>query len=284
MTALPRLRSAARHVALDALAARESFRARSSEPLLRPRVHLLYLHGVPGAEMASFLELIDELALTHQFIAHREAVRRIATGEVDRPYMSISFDDGFASNLMVGHELALRGISACFFVTTQFIGTTDVNDARRFFGTSVGVDEGAMTWGDVERLVEEGHEIGNHTRVHPNLSRLTEQQVYDEIEGAAVDLQEHLGARPAHFAWPYGRFIHASAEVPRVVSQTGHTSCASAERGAHVSRAADVNTMPCLRRDHVMSSWPNRHSKYFIRAGARAAKNQNSEFPERWTS
>jgi peptidoglycan/xylan/chitin deacetylase (PgdA/CDA1 family) len=229
--------------------------------------------------------LIDLLAVDHTFISHSEATQRLQRGPIDRPYVSLSFDDGFASNARTGRLLAQRGIQACFFITTNFIGTQGLADARAFFRGSVGVDEAALTWDQVESLLGFGHEIGNHTQSHLALAQLSRTQVEDEIGGAAATLERRLGSRPTHFAWPYGQLRHANGAVPSVAFATGHETCASAVRGAHACTASSTGVAkPFIRRDHMMAEWPLRHALYFIGRSARSAEAMNNEWPWEWSA
>lgn len=61
-----------------------------------------------------------------------------------------------------------------------------------------------MDWDDVRDLQARGHDIGNHTRTHPNLSSLHPQHLDTEIIGAADIIEHETGVRPRSFAYPYG--------------------------------------------------------------------------------
>lgn len=282
LKATGRLRETARSIALDVLSGRDQVTGLFESSTTRPRVHFLYFHSVPSPELPQFSALLDVLQRKHTFISHSVAAKKVAGGDIDRPYLSISFDDGFASNVAAARILSERAISACFFIPTNFIGIHDVVEARRFFRTSRGIDESAMTWGEIESLLSQGHEIGNHTEKHRNLSELSVAELEQEIGGASETLLRRLGERPTHFAWPYGTFEHAGPDVPRITLQTGHSTCASAERGAHMVSTRAGEQIPCLRRDHIMSSWPLRHSLYFIARSARTATPATNEFPPGW--
>lgn len=265
----PELRAKARHIALDAL----SLKAKLSSgrtALGTPRVHNLYLHEVPPSEEQRFRELLTWLRLTgHTFIPYSEGIERCATGDVDRSYITFSFDDGFASNLSASTILQEFDTVGCFFVVTDFIGATDLTRARAVLGK--GITEPAMSWSDLERMRAHGHEIGNHTRRHRNLARLTADEAADEILSARDVLVDRFGS-VEHFAWPLGRWMHIS-EVAKDIAQAAHVSVTSAERGAHGnSETADW----CPRRDHIMTNWPLRHMQYFIIRSAQTAKEAKS--------
>ena len=188
---------------------------RDPAALTRPRVHFPYLHAVPPAEESAFRRFVEALALNHTFLPYGEAVRRVLSGPIDKPFAAFSFDDGFVSNVQIARILEDYGARACFFVPTGFIGTSFTPaEARHQFGFSDDIDEGAMTWGDLEELKARGHEIGNHTVTHRVLAELPGQQLVDEVNLAAEELRSRLGVSE-HFAWPRGRFRHFDERAAR---------------------------------------------------------------------
>lgn len=276
-----RARDAARHGALDVLSTGWRMSGRELRATAAPRVHFPYLHAVPPDEEHRFRRFLDWLAQSHDLIGYSEAVNRVLTGEVDRPYAAFSFDDGFSSNVRTAAILEEYGVGACFFVVTDFLGVPTLAGAREFFGYTNAIDEPAMTWAEVENLKSRGHEIGNHTRTHRAISDMSLERARDEIGGAADILRRRLGGVD-HFAWPFGRFGDFTDAAARFVFESGHLSCASAERGAHPPAAVVSADGVCLRRDHVMTSWPLRHSRYFIAHSAARARPEGQRWPKGW--
>lgn len=187
------LRRVARHGALDVLSTWEQISGRTENGLRQPRLHLPYLHAVPTQEEQAFRAFVAELSREHELIGYTEAVRRIRQGPIDRPAVAFSFDDGFASNVRVAKILEEFGTTGMFFVPPGFIGTATVSEARDFYGFSEGVDEPAMTWGDLETLKANGHEVGNHTWGHKVLSWISEEEMQTEISRGAEELRRRLG-------------------------------------------------------------------------------------------
>ena len=232
--------------------------------LSSPRVHFPYFHAVPPREEGSFRRYIEALQIDHTFISYTDGVERVLRGPIDKPYVALSFDDGFLSNVRAAEILEDYGISGCFFIPPGFIETSlSVAEAMDHFGFSAGIDEPAMSWADLERMKSAGHEIGNHTFAHPTISSMAPQQAVDEINRAAERIRSVLGSC-RHFAWPRGRFFHFTDAAARAVFDAGHLSCASAERGAHVQIHGHDPRSLCLRRDHQMTSWPTRHNRHFL--------------------
>lgn len=269
-------RQVARYVALDALALRDRMDPRARQDCTGPHVHLLYLHTVPPHELDGLRNLLSSVSRDHRLVSYSEAVEQVLSGPSES-LVALSFDDGFASNMLAAGVVEEFDTSACFFVPTGFVGCTDVAAARAYFGTSAGVDEPALTWADLEELLGRGHEIGNHTVSHRVLSRLSPHEAQAEIDVAGEVLASRLG-QGHHFAWPLGRFEHFTGPGARAVFDSGHLSCASAERGAHAG--PPDSPAPCLRRDHVMTSWPLRHSLHFVQDAYR--RPTDGAWPDAW--
>jgi peptidoglycan/xylan/chitin deacetylase (PgdA/CDA1 family) len=125
--------------------------------------------------------------------------------------VSLNFDDGCESAYVHGLPI----IEAAGFKTTQFIITKRLGEP------------GFLTTGQVLAMQNSGHEIGAHTRTHPNLSTLTAAQQQDEIEGSLTDL-EAIGVTPTSFAYPYGAYNDTTLSI---VEKAGFLSARGTKRG-----------------------------------------------------
>jgi len=275
------IRGRARHLALDLLSMRDVI---SGAPELeRPRVHVLYLHHVLRDEERSFLRLMAWLRQRHTIVSYSEAVRRIHEGAIDRPYVAITFDDGMRNNLRAAELLSGEGISACFFVCDAMAEERDPERIAEFCANELHIPPADfLSWDDMEQLLRTGHEIGNHSSRHATLARLSAPERADHISGSLSRLRSRLGNGVEHFAWPRGRFMHFSAAARDEVFRAGHTSCASAERGAHVV-GQPRRELLCIRRDQIIAAWPLRHARYFIARGSRGATPAMNSWPPEWT-
>ncbi|AHM04944.1 polysaccharide deacetylase [Roseibacterium elongatum DSM 19469] len=56
------------------------------------------------------------------------------------------------------------------------------------------------------RVAAEGHEIGNHTWSHPNLTGRSDAGVLDQIDRTSIAIQEAVGRPPVTMRPPYGNF------------------------------------------------------------------------------
>jgi peptidoglycan/xylan/chitin deacetylase (PgdA/CDA1 family) len=251
------------------------------EALQRPRVQFLYLHDVADREDGALRSLLGRLSELYSFISYSDAVERVLTDNIDRPYASFSLDDGFKSCVRTARTLREFGASACFFLCPPMIGENDPAVVQSFCVNTLHVPPAEfMDWDDVHTLLEEGHEIGSHTLTHADLGRSSTQQLHDEIEGSRDMLNRSIGS-VKHFAWPYGHFSHFSADAARIVFDAGFESCASATRGCHVA-APDNRRRLCIRRDNTVAKWPLGHMLYFMARNSATATASSGSWPTEW--
>ena len=120
----------------------------------------------------------------------------VSSVHVDGPYIALTFDDGPNQKLTprLLDLLAEHHIHVTFFV----------------------LGENAEQHPEIlQRAAREGHEIGNHSWSHPNLAKLSEENVRSQIKRTEELITNITGSRPAVFRPPYGsltthqkHFIH----------------------------------------------------------------------------
>jgi peptidoglycan/xylan/chitin deacetylase (PgdA/CDA1 family) len=106
---------------------------------------------------------------------------------VDGPYIAMTFDDGpsAANTPRLLDLLKQRKIHATFF----FVGQC--------------VQENPEI---VKRIVAEGHEIGNHSWSHPDLAKMNDAAVHDQIQKTQDAIVQACGVTPKLMRPPYGAF------------------------------------------------------------------------------
>lgn len=65
----------------------------------------------------------------------------------------------------------------------------------------------------VKEIYKRGHEIGNHSASHPNMSQLSREQMAKELNDTGDLIYELTGERPILFRPPYGDYSDAVIEV-----------------------------------------------------------------------
>jgi peptidoglycan/xylan/chitin deacetylase (PgdA/CDA1 family) len=147
------------------------------------------------------------------------------------PIVSLTFDDGVASQRIAGELLAARGLTGTFYVPSGFVG-----------------HKGHLGWDDLRALVAQGHEVGGHTSGHPHLPALTAPEARREIESDRLALLDR-GLDPVTFAYPYGE---SNPVVESIVREVGY----SAGRGV----GGVIESLPPedpfrLRTPHSARTW-----------------------------
>ena len=117
--------------------------------------------------------------------------------------VTITFDDGRASNAIAAQMLTAHGLRGTFFLNSGNIGKP-----------------GYLTLPEVDAVAISGHEIAGHTVTHPDLDTLTG----DEIQRQICDDRSTLldwGFPVRNFAYPFG---YAPPEMEQVVRNCGYNS------------------------------------------------------------
>lgn len=278
-----RLRRALRHGVLEGLSVAGGTYGQVRSKLETERVQFLYLHFFPQSDEQILREVLTKFKNDHEFVPYSRAVDLATNGSTDGgAYLSLSVDDGFLSNARLGAFLKTLDISACFFICPGLVGQPRENLVAHF-PNSLGDEERALNWQEVERLLDQGHEIGNHTMTHPILSRLPQRQAMDQIAEARELLQTKVGTGE-HFAWPCGQFQHFTDDLADFVFASGHTSCASAVRGSHSLRVVseERSAQPCLRRENIDPPWRPRQIDYLMSRGAATPLGVTDSWPAGW--
>ena len=244
-----------------------------------PRVQFLYVHRLFDEEVQKFDALLKALSMHHTFISYTEAVDRKVESRIDKPYISISSDDGFKNNLKLAEVLNKYQAKACFFINSDTIGLTDHNKIEAFCNERLDFPPVEfMDWDDVNELLKQGHEIGNHTIGHINVAETSMEAFQQNLEDSHGILESKCGPI-AHFAYPFGRYFHFNKDAFELTFALGYESCASAERGCHVAHEPMKRTDLFLRRDHVISAWPLDHIMYFMLNSAKRRDIKNNFTP-----
>jgi peptidoglycan/xylan/chitin deacetylase (PgdA/CDA1 family) len=231
----------------------------------KPGVRLLVYHWVHDDERETFARHVAALAREFEPVPLSEAVERLRAGRVGGRELVFTFDDGFRSAFVnAAPVLAEHGVRACFFLITDLVSAPDER-AERICRERLHLSRPLepMGWDDAGRLLELGHEVGSHTRTHPNLALLSPEAVEAELRESRDVLERRLGRRPAHFAAPYGDRARFSPAVSAAARAAGYASCSTAQRGRNTPSADPYS----LRRDNAVASWPLRHVRYFLNHG-----------------
>jgi peptidoglycan/xylan/chitin deacetylase (PgdA/CDA1 family) len=118
-----------------------------------------------------------------------------------RTFVSLTFDDGDATQVVAGDLLRAHRMHGTFYVNS---GPVDAKDQAH------------MTWAQILRLHRDGNDIGGHTAAHVDLTDpgIPEAAKRDQVCQDNRRLKQ-MGLDPVSFAYPYGRLDAAAEEFVR---------------------------------------------------------------------
>jgi peptidoglycan/xylan/chitin deacetylase (PgdA/CDA1 family) len=146
--------------------------------------------------------------------------RTTALAAAQPTIVSLTFDDGRATEYAARSLLAARGMKATFYINSSKLGT----------------DSDYMTWAQVDGLAADGNEIGGHTAFHVDLTRTDSTEAQREVCNDRVNLLNR-GYQVRNFAYPFGAY-NASAQT--IVRNCGYNSA----RGVNQFIPPPAETIP----------------------------------------
>jgi peptidoglycan/xylan/chitin deacetylase (PgdA/CDA1 family) len=135
---------------------------------------------------------IDETAFLDALDGRRESSGR---------EILLTFDDGYRVLLdRAVPALESRRVSALLFLVSAFVGRRNSWEldlpGRHFMH---------LGWDEIRDLGARGFAFGSHARTHPDLTRLSLEDLRDEVAGSKLEIESALGGPVRTFSYPYGR-------------------------------------------------------------------------------
>jgi hypothetical protein len=118
--------------------------------------------------------------------------------------VSITFDDGFASQMRAAPMLKRYGMRGTFYINSELLNGED-----------------RLTFAQVRALAQAGNEIGGHTSDHTDLVTVDPAERRRQVCDDRVALARIAGRAPRSFAYPYGA---SNAATERIVARCGYSS------------------------------------------------------------
>jgi peptidoglycan/xylan/chitin deacetylase (PgdA/CDA1 family) len=155
-------------------------------------------------------------------------IARIARFDGDRrAALCYTFDD----NLRDQYRLAIPMLNECNFKGTFFVipGLTLecplLAEQRQI--TCDNDRWGGIAWPELQEMSEQGHEIGNHTWSHPDLTKASHQTVEAELQRAFDLITKKIGHPPLTAAFPFNAFNPAILKLTLLK----HIACRTRQLG-----------------------------------------------------
>jgi heparosan-N-sulfate-glucuronate 5-epimerase len=157
-------------------------------------------------------------------VTFTEALRGDAHGKV----VAITFDDGYRSVFALARPILERfGMPGTVFVTTDFLGEEQPMNwpgIDRWSGGEHQHELLPMSWTQARKLIDEGWEIGSHTKSHPRLTEISDEALESELRESRLECEQRLEAECHSLAFPYGNH---DARVVAAAEAAGYSSLAA---------------------------------------------------------
>lgn len=115
-------------------------------------------------------------------------------GDTSQRVVYLTIDEGYEYGFTPKILDILRdnNVKAAFFITLPYLN---------------------KNWDLVERMVNEGHIVGNHTVSHPSLPEVDDRQVIDEIEELSRVFRDKTGQDMKYLRPPMGEFSERTLKI-----------------------------------------------------------------------
>lgn len=158
----------------------------------------------------------------------------------------ITFDDGYRDCLE--HTVPIlqaRRFPAVFYVVAGLVGAPS-----RWLRAERGFELQLAGWPALRALERAGLECGSHTMTHPRLPRLDAEACHTELRDARATLEDALGRRVLHLAYPFGAW---DERVASIAAEAGYTTACTVRPGIarRTDRLLALPRVPVLGDDTV---------------------------------
>lgn len=152
--------------------------------------------GWLAAHAVSLLSFALLLTISAAYVGALPDTVSVVSGKRELPIYCVNRDD---NKISISFDAAWGG--------DKTLGILDLLDEYNIKTTFFLVDIWTQKYPElVKEIVARGHEIGNHSTSHPQMSKLNETQIAKELNTQADNALAIAGVRPVLFRPPYGDY------------------------------------------------------------------------------
>lgn len=172
-----------------------------------PGISYLVYHRVGSASslemditLPVFRKQMEYLASTGKVVTYDDAMKRLASGDIDTDLFVITFDDGYDDFYLNAFPiLRSLGLPAMLFVTTGFIE----EGVPYPLSTTPLQPVSPVSWDMLGKMRESGLlSIGAHTHMHIELPARSDEEIRNDLSQSRDLFMRRIGFAPVHFAYP----------------------------------------------------------------------------------
>lgn len=188
-----------------------------------PRIPILMYHGISNSKGTKH-PYFETNTSPQLFVEHMRflkdngytttdlagALASLEAGDQDAKPLVITFDDAHRDFYTDAFPVLLKnGFCATVFVVTDFASQQRSHENGAEY----------MSWNEIRQVHARGFRIGSHTVTHPELQRLSAEQIVIELGRSKHVIEKNLGAPVQSFSYPYafpeqdGNFVGLLKEI-----------------------------------------------------------------------
>jgi len=136
----------------------------------------------------------------------------------------ITFDDGYLDNYTYAFPIMKNlGFTGTVFLTTDAVGKTMAFDESK-----EKIPDKFMSWEDAKKMMAFGFNFGSHSCTHKRMTKLTDEEAWDEITKSKQIIEENLSQPVKYFCYPYGDY---NENTRNFIAQAGYKGACTTKRG-----------------------------------------------------
>ena len=159
---------------------------------------------------------------------------------------AITFDDGYETVYTEAFPvLASHGFAATVFLTVP--RDADRGDSDRLASLN---GRSMLSWAEIREMARGGVVPGAHTLSHPDLTRMSPDEVEEEVCGSKGIIENVLGVEASCFAYPFGRHDRQAKEIARQ-----HFACACSDELGLATGRSDPYALERVDAYYLRTDW-----------------------------
>ncbi|OZM56639.1 hypothetical protein CIB95_10465 [Lottiidibacillus patelloidae] len=174
-------------------------------------------------------------------------IEKIKTKSVPKKCVVLTFDDGYEDY----YHSAYKTLKRLEFPSIQYLVPGYIEKNKTFWWDRDIGESKLMNWEQINELSKsELVTFGAHTINHPDLDRLNNLEIHQELQGSKKLLEAKLKKEIKHFCYPRGRYNTTSKQIVRKTFESGVLMF----NGKEINSKLNKDHLCVLKREPIQQS------------------------------